>query len=362
MSAREAKRPVGVICCDLSRAFDTADQSLIADKLAHYGIRGPASQLILSFMTNRAQFVVGDGGAVVSSELRNLMGVPQGSCLSNTLFTILLNDLPTAIQGAELLMYADDVTAVVSTTAEQDLEEALNHVSEQLHEWFQLNGLALNKDKTCFMTFKLNGHTSKALRVCAGGTPIQHLSCTRLLGFQLDDALTWEPHIDGLCGRLGRACFALRRLAQTARGDAVRECYFATVHSLLTYGVELWARASDWNRAFVMQKRAVRAMAGTPADAPARPLFRDLEILPLPCLFINQAAVFTRTNLESFERKGTNTNYNLRSNKHHNRLVAEKHRLAKTEKHIYYLGPAVYNRLPDNIRDAATTAAFKATK
>ncbi|XP_048003996.1 uncharacterized protein LOC125240215 [Leguminivora glycinivorella] len=223
MSAREARRPVAVICCDLSRAFDTADHSLIADKLAHYGIRGPASQLILSFMTNRAQVVVGDGGHVVSSELRNLMGVPQGSCLSNTLFTILLNDLPMAIQGAELFMYADDVTAVVSTSAEQDLGEALNHVMEQLHEWFQSNGLALNKDKTCYMTFKLNGHTSETLRVCAGGTAIQHLSCTRLLGFQLDDALTWEPHIDELCGRLGRACFALRRLAHTAAINTITD-------------------------------------------------------------------------------------------------------------------------------------------
>ncbi|XP_047998898.1 uncharacterized protein LOC125236251 isoform X1 [Leguminivora glycinivorella] len=73
-----------------------------------------------------------------------------------------------------------------------------------------------------------------------------------------------------------------------------------------------------------------------------------------------QVAMFTRTNIEIFKRKGTNSKYNLRSNKHHNRLVAEAHRLAKSERHIYHLGPAVYNRLPDNIRDAATTAIFKA--
>ncbi|XP_063384371.1 uncharacterized protein LOC134670474 [Cydia fagiglandana] len=288
LRAREAERYVAVICCDLSRAFDTADHALVADKLAHYGIRAAASKLILSFMTDRAQVVIGDGGKVVSSELRNLMGVPQGSCLSNTLFSILLNDLPKAIKGADILMYADDVTAVVSATAERGLEEALNLVMEQLHQWFRSNGLALNKEKTSYMTFKLNGHRSPTMRVSAGGAPLQHVTCTRLLGFQLDNVLSWEAHINELCGRLGRACFALRRLASTAGKGAVRECYFATVHSLLTYGVELWGRASDWGRVFSMQKRAVRAMAGKAADAPARDIFRDLKILPLPCLFINQ--------------------------------------------------------------------------
>lgn len=359
LRAREAGRHVAVVCCDLSRAFDTADHALVADKLAHYGIRGPATQLILSFMTDRAQIVVGDGGNVTSSELRNLMGVPQGSCLSNTLFGILLNDLPKAIEGAEIFMYADDVTAVVSTPVERELEKALNSVVEQLHEWFQLNGLALNKDKTCVMKFKLNGHPSSSLTVCAGDAPIQHVTCTRLLGFQLDSALTWEAHIDEVCGKLGRACFALRRLARTAGRSAVRECYFATVHSILTYGTELWARASDWTRAFSMQKRAVRAMAGKPADAPARELFRELKILPLPCLLIYNAAVFTHNHLDLFKCRGVNANYPLRSNKHENRLVAEPHRLAKSDRSLYYLGPSVYNRLPDVVRDAATPARFR---
>ncbi|XP_061710654.1 uncharacterized protein LOC133520301 [Cydia pomonella] len=359
LRAREAGRYVAVICCDLSRAFDTADHALVADKLAYYGIRGAASKLILSFMTGRAQVVIGDGGKVVSSELQNLMGVPQGSCLSNTLFSILLNDLPKTIKGADILMYADDVTAVVSATAERGLEEALNLVMEQLHQWFQSNGLALNKEKTSYMTFKLNGHRSPTLRVSAGGAPLQHVASTRLLGFQLDNALSWETHINELCGRLGRACFALRRLANTAGRGAVRECYFATVHSLLTYGVELWGRASDWRRAFSMQKRAVRAMAGKAVDAPARDIFRDLKILPLPCLFINQVARFMRENLDMFNCRGINTNYNLRSNRHHNRLVTEAHRLARSERSVYVLGPSVYNRLPDTIRNATSIAAFK---
>lgn len=101
-------------------------------------------------------------------------------------------------------------------------------------------------------------------------------------------------------------------------------------------------------------------MAGKAEDAPARDLFRDLKILPLPCLLIYyQVSVFTHGNLDLFKRRGTNANYSLRSNRHHNRLVAEPHKLAKSERSVYYLGPSIYNRLPNSVKDAASTAAFK---
>ncbi|XP_061723654.1 uncharacterized protein LOC133529862 [Cydia pomonella] len=102
LRAREAGGHIAIICCDLSRAFDTADHALVADKLDHYRVRGPALKRLLSFMSGRAQVVVGDRGSVISSKRINLMGVPQESCLSNTLFSILLNDLPAATTGADI--------------------------------------------------------------------------------------------------------------------------------------------------------------------------------------------------------------------------------------------------------------------
>lgn len=119
-------------------------------------------------------------------------------------------------------MYADDVTAVVSTASQRELEAALNLVMEQLHQWFQANGLALNKEKTSYMTFKLNGHTIPTTRVCAGGAPIQHVNGARLLGFHLDSALTWETHIDELCKRVGKACGARVLFRNSALAPHVR--------------------------------------------------------------------------------------------------------------------------------------------
>jgi hypothetical protein len=70
--------------------------------------------------------------------------------------------------------YADDVTSIVRKAAEQELEGALYHLMGQLHVWFRSNGLALNMNKTCYMTFKLNGHARPPLGVCAGGASIEY--------------------------------------------------------------------------------------------------------------------------------------------------------------------------------------------
>lgn len=118
-----------LLYCDLSRAFDTADHHLVANKLNFYGIRGPALSLLNSFMSQRTQTVVGENGRVKSSEMVNTIGVPQGSCLSNTLFSLLLNDLPGAVNDAEIYMYADDVAAIVTAPSTRELEQKLNHFS-----------------------------------------------------------------------------------------------------------------------------------------------------------------------------------------------------------------------------------------
>lgn len=159
--------------------------------------------------------------------------------------------------------------------------------------------------------------------------------------------------------RLGRACFALRRLTHTATRNVVRSCYFATVHSTLTYGAELWARAADTNRAFVMQKRAVRAIMGVADDVSCSEYFRSLGILPLPCELLYRVAIFVYINFDLFQQRGINTTDALRSNKFPHRLITPPHKLSKSERSVYIMGPSVYNRLPADIVDATTIYGFK---
>ena len=47
--------PIHII--DMSKAFDTLDYHILTSKLQHYGIKGNALQLLLSYLSNRKQFV-----------------------------------------------------------------------------------------------------------------------------------------------------------------------------------------------------------------------------------------------------------------------------------------------------------------
>lgn len=358
LEAREARRQVAVLCCDLSKAFDVADHSVLASKLKHYGIRGQAHSLLTDLLRNRTQMVVADGGETKSDPLGTVMGVAQGSSVSNILFSLLLNDLPEHVTEGEAYMYADDVAVVVSALSLDQLEQRLNTVAHQVAQWFQWNGLALNDRKTHFMHFCISGRQVRSISVKIENKPIEQVSATVFLGFQIDRGLTWDKHIDGLCGRLGSACFALRRLSRVVSADVVRTCYFATVHSLLQYGAELWGRAADRERVFRKQKRAVRAIAKTAWDTPARPLFISLQILTLPSITIFQVVMHVRLNLEQFKTRGDHhaRSYNTRGA---GKLAAVPHRLAKSDRLTHVLGPALYNKLPDQIVAAPSLSSFK---
>ncbi len=82
-SFNEKKHVLGIFC-DLSKAFDTVDHSILLQKLSKIGIRGMELSWFSNYLTNRKQFVRINN--CNSSLLDVLIGVPQGSILGPLLF------------------------------------------------------------------------------------------------------------------------------------------------------------------------------------------------------------------------------------------------------------------------------------
>ena len=143
---------------DLSKAFDTLDHDVLIRKLEKYGIRGIANKWFKDYLTNRkmrTKCVVSSTGKMEYSEYKDIdYGTPQGSCLGPLIFIIFTNDLYRQLQYCKSLLFADDTTIYKSHRHLNYLTWCIEEDLNRLTQWFRINKLTLNLDKTVCILFQ----------------------------------------------------------------------------------------------------------------------------------------------------------------------------------------------------------------
>ena len=128
------KLPLSIFL-DLSKAFDTLDHSIWLSKLKFYCVSNTPLKWFQSYLQNRQQFVEFDGTCSDTTFLNT--GVPQGSILGPLLFLIYMNDIHTASNKFDMILYADD-TNLMSPLCSFNLSLSCNkseveHMSQQIN-------------------------------------------------------------------------------------------------------------------------------------------------------------------------------------------------------------------------------------
>ena len=85
---------------------------------------------------------------------------------------------------------------------------------------------------------------------------------------------------------MSKALYALRMVKNTLNQKSLLLLYNSIFHCHLLYAIQIWScsRSGLQNEIFKMQKAAIRIVSGSSYNSHTEPLFKKLQVLPLPDL------------------------------------------------------------------------------
>ena len=148
---------------DISSAFDTIDHPILVHHIhADIGFTDTVLQWFSSYLTDRTHYVSLFNHCSAFTHLHS--GVPQGSILGPTLFTMHIKPLSAIIDSHSIIhhSFADDLQLQMSAPPDRisELLHSMQSCKGDVKAWATANMLKLNDNKTVFMlvTYKRSKH------------------------------------------------------------------------------------------------------------------------------------------------------------------------------------------------------------
>ena len=267
---------VGVFI-DLKKAFDTIDHEILLNKLRVYGIRGPASNWLKSYLADRKQFV--SFNDVISDYLDVACGIPQGSIIGPTLFILYINDLHNVSKILNFILFADDTNIFLSGKKLIDVCNLLTNELKSLDVWFKVNKLSLNVSKTNFMVF--GNKKNEKCHIYVNEVEIDEVKSAKFLGVIIDNKLNWSMHIKQVQSKISKSISIMYKVKYLLDTSALLTLYNSLILPYLNYCVEAWGNTYTTNlsRITKLQKRAIRIVGNLDFNGHTNPVFAELKLL-----------------------------------------------------------------------------------
>ena len=361
----EQNHTVLSIFLDFKKAFDCVDHNILLAKLHYYGIRGIAHKWFKSYLENRIQFTV--VGKAQSCTKKVLCGVPQGTNLGPLLFLIFINDLPNSSDLFKYTLFADDSTLTAKFPRnESDITSKINDGLSFVNYWLMSNKIAINADKTKYVTFAYKQKPKlELLRI--GDIKIKETDHIKFLGIYLDSNFKFKFHVKYITNKVARSIGILNKFKYFLPTLVMRTLYITFIQPYLSYGVQSWFStfSNNTNSIVMLQKRAIRIVTNSEYLAHTACLFKSLNILNLNDVYKLHVLVYMyKTIHEHFDRQLLSSlvlhsdvhNYATRNA---SQFVLPRYSRTMSRFSLQYRGPALWNELPQRLREIKTLKQFK---
>ena len=279
------KEHLTAVFFDLEKAYDTTWKYGIMRDLNDFGLKGRLPHFIDNFLSNR-NFKV-RVGTTLSDLQGQEEGVPQGSILSVTLFSIKINNIVKTLNpGVDCSLYVDDFLICYRSKHIHTIERQLQQCLNKIQKWALENGFKFSKTKTQCMHFcQLRRlHNDPVLKL--DGVEIPVVDQYKFLGVIFDRKLSFIPHIKYLKAKCHKALQLLRVVAHTDWGadkSTLLKLYRSLVRSKLDYGCFIYgsARKSYLRCLDSIHHLGLRLALGALRTSPVESLYVEANEAPL---------------------------------------------------------------------------------
>ena len=264
---------------DLHKAYDTTWRYGILLALHRAGVRGNLAHFCKQFLMERL-FRVKNGKAFSDLKTQN-EGVPQGSVISCTLFTLALNgilsDLPPGVQAS---LYVDDLMLYCSSRYIPALTRRLQEAINRVERWATSHGFIFSPPKTVAMHLRPGRGREAAPYLHLNNVPIDFVTETKFLGLVLDDRLTWRPHLKSLKSSCTRKLDLLKCLSKLSWGAdrwTLLLLYRALIRSKIDYGAVVYQSAKRTTLSMIdpVHNAALRLCTGAFRSSPVISIYAE---------------------------------------------------------------------------------------